>query len=176
MLRNERLQLAWMMALHLLWGVVLWFSISKYGLGVSTDAVHFLFGGQNLAAGNGLTTYDGSFLPFWPPLYPALLALVRLSTGVEALTAAAIVQALAFLGLGISLSLLFLRIFSGRLLPAAAALVLTQAGEVVVAAAGTVGSDYVHLFLVALAVLLTARYVESESRAAFIGLAAVLML
>ena len=81
-----------LMALHLLWGVVLWFSISKYGLGVSTDAVHLLFGGQNLAAGNGLTSYDGMFIAFWPPLYPALLALVHLITGVDMLMAAAIVH------------------------------------------------------------------------------------
>ncbi|HET6846085.1 MAG TPA: hypothetical protein VFH29_04580, partial [Anaerolineales bacterium] len=87
-----------------------------------------------------------------------------------------IVQALAFLGLGISLSLLFLRLFSGRVLPAAAALVLTQAGEVVVAAAGSVGSDYVHLFLVILAVFLTARVAERRTRGAFALLAVVLML
>jgi hypothetical protein len=176
MLRDERLNLPLLMALHLLWGVVLWFSISKYGLGVSTDAVHLLFGGQNLAAGSGLRSYDGTFIAFWPPLYPALMALVRIITGVDMLIAAASVHVLAFLGLGISLSLLFLRIFSGRLIPSAAALLLTQAGDVVVTAAGTVGSDYVHLFLVVLVILLAGRYVENGSRAGLFALAAVAML
>lgn len=171
MLRDERLKLAVLMTLHLVWGVVLWFSISKYGLGVSTDAVHLLSAAQNLAAGNGLTTYDGSFLALWPPLYPVLLAKVRLITGVDMLGAATIVQAIAFLGLGIALATLFLRIFSGRIIPAAAALVLTQVGEVVFSTAGMVGSDYVHLFLVVLVILLTARYVESGSRISFFWLA-----
>ncbi len=176
MLGNERLKLPVMMALHLLWGVVLWFSISKYGLGVSTDGVQLLFGGQNLAIGNGLTSYDGGFIAFWPPLYPGLLALVRIITGADLLVAATIVQVLAWLGLGLSLSLLFLTIFSGRLIPAATALLLTQAGEVVVTAAGTVGSDYVHLFFAVLIVLLAARYVEAGSRASFVGLALVAVL
>ncbi len=176
MLGNERIKVPVMMALHLLWGVVVWFSISKYGLGVSTDAVQLLFGGQNLAAGHGLTSYDGGFIAFWPPLYPALLALMRMITGADMLVAATMVQVLAWLGLGLSLSLLFLRIFSGRLIPAATALLLTQAGEVVVTAAGTVGSDYVHLFLVVLVLLLAARYVETGSRASFVRLALVTML
>jgi hypothetical protein len=50
---QERKQLFVLMTLHLLWGLILWFSISKYGLGVSTDAVHQLFGGLNLASGPG---------------------------------------------------------------------------------------------------------------------------
>jgi hypothetical protein len=176
MSRDERFQLPILMALHLLWGVVLYFSISKYGLGVSTDAVQLLFGGQNLAAGNGLTSYDGMFIAFWPPLYPAVLALVRLITGADMLIAATVVNALAFLGLGLALSVLFLRVFSGRLIPAAAALLLAQAGVVVVTAAGTVGSDYLHLFLAFLVVLLAASHVENGSRAAFAGLAITAML
>jgi polyferredoxin len=48
---KERSKLLVLMALQLLWGLILWFSISKYGLGVSTDAVHMPFGGLNLTSG-----------------------------------------------------------------------------------------------------------------------------
>ncbi|MFH1184146.1 MAG: hypothetical protein V1755_03795 [Chloroflexota bacterium] len=168
---KERNNMVVLMALHLLWGLVLWFSISKYGLGVSTDGVHQLFGGFNLASGNGLTSYDGQTLILWPPLYPVLLALVRWITGREMLGAAAVVQAVAFIGLALALAILFLRIFDGNLGLAIAGTVLAQAGSVVVIAFGMVGADYFHLFLVVLLLVLTGHYVQSGSGRAFVALA-----
>jgi hypothetical protein len=165
-----------LMAIHLVWGSVLWFSISKYGLGISTDSVHLLFGGQNLAAGNGLISYDGSFLTLWPPLYPALLGLVHLVTGTNMLAAATIVQAAAFVGLSLCTSILFLRIFEGSLPLAAAATVLADIGAVVLTSFDVVGSDYVGLCLAILSILLTGYYIESHSGRALVGLTAVGML
>ena len=173
---KERNKLLVLMALQLLWGLVLWFSISKYGLGVSTDAVHLLFGGLNLASGNGLTSYDGTFLSLWPPLYPVLLTFVRMVTGMEMLGAAALIQVLAFLGLSFCSAVLFLRIFDANFGLAIAATVLAQAGSVVLIAFGMVGPDYVHLFLVVLLLVLTGRYVESGSGRTFVALAAVALL
>ncbi len=128
---SYRIKLAALMALHLLWGLVLWFSISKYGLGISTDSVHLLFGGQNLAEGNGLRSYDGSFLSAWPPLYPMLLAFIHLVTGANMLATATILQVTAFVGLSMGLSILALRTFRGSLLLAAPASVLADIGAVV---------------------------------------------
>ena len=173
---KERPKLAVLMALQMLWGLVLWFSISKHGLGVSTDAVHLLFGGLNLASGNGLTSYDGKFLILWPPLYPVLLALVHRIGGLDVLTAAGLIQAVAFLGLAFSLAVLFVRIFSENFGLSIAATVLAQVGSVVVIAFGMVGSDYVHLFLVVLLIVLTGHYVESGSGGAFVAVAAVSLL
>lgn len=172
----ERNKLAVVMACHLIWGYVLWFSISKYGLGVSTDSVHLLFGGLNLAAGRGLISYDGSFLILWPPLYPVLLALVHLASGLDMLATAGVLQAAAFLGLSVCLSIFFLRIFPDNFSLAIAANVLCDVGAVVLIAFDEVGSDYVHLLLVMLCVLLTGYYVESKSPRVFVALAAVGML
>jgi hypothetical protein len=173
---QERKQLFVLMALHLLWGLILWFSISKYGLGVSTDAVHQLFGGLNLASGRGLTSYDGSFLILWPPLYPMLLGLVHAITGMQMLAAATVVQGAAFLGLAWCLSLLLIRIFPHRFGPSVAAAILVQVGSVMVIAAGMVGPDYVHLALVVLTLVLTGRYIESNSKRTFVALAAACTL
>lgn len=164
------------MALHLLWGCVLWFSISKYGLGVSTDAVQLLFGGLNLSQGHGLISYDGSFLILWPPLYPVLLAAVHLATGLSMLASAGVLQAAAFVGLSVCLSLIFLRIFPDNFPLALAANVLCDVGVVVLIGFDEVGSDYLHLFLVMLCVLLIGIYTESRSPRAFVALAAVGML
>jgi hypothetical protein len=173
---QERKKLFVLTALHLLWGLILWFSISKYGLGVSTDAVHQLFGGLNLASGHGFTSYDGSFLILWPPLYPILLALVHAITGMQMLAAATVVQGAAFLGLAWCLSLLLIRIFAHRFGLAVVAAILMQVGSVMVFAAGMVGPDYVHLALVVLTLLLTGRYIESGSKRTFVALAAACTL
>jgi hypothetical protein len=164
------------MAFHLMWGCVLWFSISKYGLGVSTDSVHLLFGGLNLSEGHGLISYDGSFLILWPPLYPVLLGLTHLASGLDMLAAAGVLQAITFIGLSLCLSILFLRMFPDNFPLALAANVLCDVGAVVLIGFDEVGSDYVHLFLVVLCVLLTGYYVESKSPRVFVALAAIGML
>jgi hypothetical protein len=143
---------------------------------VSTDSVHLLFGGLNLAEGHGLISYDGSFLILWPPLYPVLLALVHLASGLDMLAAAGVLQAAAFLGLSLCLSILFLRIFPDNFSLALGANVLCDVGAVVLIGFDEVGSDYVHLFLVMLSALLTGYYVETKSGRAFVALAAVGML
>ncbi len=98
MKRTQKSKLVVLMTFHALWGLALWFSISKYGLGISTDSVHLLFGGLNLAEGRGLYSFDGSFVLLWPPLYPMLLALVHLVLRSDLFVSANILQALAFIG------------------------------------------------------------------------------
>jgi hypothetical protein len=172
----ERLKLAVLMVLHLLWGLVLWFSISKLGLGLSTDSVHLLFAGTNLAAGRGLISFDSSTVLEWPPLYPALLALVHLVSGLDTFPAAHVLQVLSFLGLSVCLSIFLLRLFPDDFPLAVAGTLLSDVAIVVVAGFGIVGSDYVHLFLVVLGLLLTALYVEQPSGRRYIALFTVAML
>lgn len=173
---TNRTKLAGLMAIHLVWGSLLLFSISKYGLGISTDSVQLLFGGRNLAAGKGLISYDGSFLSLWPPLYTALLGFVHLITGAEMLAAATILQAAAFVGLSLVTAILFLRIFRGNFLLAAAAVLLSDIGAVVLTSFDVVGSDYVGACLALVSLLLTGTYLESGSRRALAGMIAAGML
>jgi hypothetical protein len=176
MQRKGQLKLLVLITLQLLWGLVLLFSISKYGLGVSTDAVSLLFGGLNLASGNGLTGYDGSFLVLWPPLYPALLGTLHRVTGLEMLGAAALLQVLAYLCVSISLSILLLKIFRDNFGLALIATLLAQAGSVMVIAFGMVGSDFVHYALVVVLLALTGHYLETGSTRGFVALAMAAML
>ena len=173
---SERSKLGMLVALHLLWGLVLRFSISKYGLGISTDSVHLLFGGMNFWAGRGLVSYDAGFLKLWPPLYPVLIGLVHGVLHVEMLTAANVLQGAAFLGVSVCVALLSLKIFPQNFGMAIALTVLSDIGAVVLVSFSTTGSDYLQLLLIALCVLLTGRYLESGSRGAFVGLAAVGLL
>jgi hypothetical protein len=172
----ERKQLATLMGFHLLWGLVLWFSISKLGLGLSTDSVHLLFAGLNLSEGRGLVSFNGSPVLGWPPLYPVLLGALHLLTGTDTFTAAHVLQGLAFIGLSVCLALLFLRIFPEDFALAIAGTVLADIGAVVVISFGLVGSDYVELFLMMFVVLLAAQYVQSGSPRTFMALFVAAML
>ncbi len=172
----DRRRLSVLLVLQLLWGLVLWFSISKLGLGLSTDSVPMLFGGTNLAAGRGLLSFDGSPVILWPPLYPALLAAVHVLTGLGTFAAAHVLQVISFLGVSLSLSLLFLRIFPDDFPFAVSGAVLSNIGLVVVAGFGMVGSDYLHLFLVLLCALLVALYVEQPSGRLYVAMFVAAML
>lgn len=54
---------------------------SQYGAGVSSDAVRILSTADNLAEGRGFFDMVGSPLLWWPPLYPLLLAGIKILTG-----------------------------------------------------------------------------------------------
>jgi hypothetical protein len=156
--------------------LVLWFSISKYGIGVSTDSIHMLFGGLNWWAGKGLTSYDGSFLILWPPLYPLMLGLVHGVLGLSMIASAGAIQAMAYAGVSICLALLCMRIFPRRHALAAAACLLSDIGVVVLTSFDTAGSDYLQLFLILLFVLLTGNYVSTGSPRSYVGMAVVAMV
>ncbi len=169
-------EFAALMTFHMLWGLVLWFSISKYGLGISTDSMHLLFSALNLSQGKGLFSFDGSFVLLWPPLYPMLLALIHLVTGFDPFVSATILQVISFIGLSICLSILFLKIFPENFLLALAANILSDIGVVVLTAFDGVGSDYLHLFLLILFILLAGYYIETKSPRILLGMTVVGML
>jgi hypothetical protein len=82
-----------------------WWATSK-GLAISNDSVDYISSGLNLANGNGLETYSGVPLTFFPPGLPALLATGHL-LGVTFQTTARLVNVTsigtaAFLGMRIA--------------------------------------------------------------------------
>ena len=172
----ERNKLAALLSFHLLWGFVLWFSISKLGLGISTDSVHLLFGAQNLSETGRLISFDGSRLLQWPPLYTALLAGIHLATGLSMFPAAHALHATAFVGQSICVSLLFLKMFPENFRLALAGNALADIGVVVVGGFDLLGSDYVHLFLITLYALLAGYYIRNNSPKSLVALAIVGML
>ena len=90
--RSERIYLLLVCLLAV--GMVLAAS-SKFGLGVSTDGLHYLAAADNLADGIGLMDYKGAPLDSWAPLLPALMAGVHLVTGLSTLNSAALINILS---------------------------------------------------------------------------------
>ena len=163
MKRTLKNEFAVLMTFHALWGLVLWFSISKYGLGISTDLTHLLFAVLNLSQGKGLISFDGSFVSSWPPLYPMLLAFIQVVLRVNPFVSAIILQGISFAGISICLSIIFLKIFPDNFPLAFVACVLSDVGVAILDVFISVDLDYLHLFLVLLLVLLAGYYIETKS-------------
>ena len=85
-------------------------------------------------------------------------------------------RSLAFIGLSLCLSLLFLKIFPGNFLLAFAGNLLSDMGVVVLTGFNMVGSDYVHLALVILFIWLAGTYLENNSPRIFLAMFVVGML
>lgn len=173
---TEKRKLFLLMAFHALWGLVLWLSISKYGLGISTDSVHYLFAGLNLSRGDGPVSFDGSYVLLWPPLYPTLLAIIHLITGLNIFVSANVLHFVAYAITSYCLSILFLKIFPDNFLFVLLGNILSDIGIVVLTTFSVVGSDYVHLSLVMIFIVLVSLYMQSQSPRILLAMSFVGML
>ncbi len=68
---------------------------SRYGAGVSPDAVNYISVAKSLLSGNGYLLYGGAPLVLAPPLFPTILALLGL-IGIEPLIGARFLNAIIF--------------------------------------------------------------------------------
>jgi hypothetical protein len=78
----------------------------RHGSGISPDSVAYISAARSLAAGRGFITYDGAYLVYQPPLYPIMLALIKMTLSIDPMISAGYINALLF-GLIVFLSGLF---------------------------------------------------------------------
>ena len=76
--------------------VMVLFSTSRYGVGLSPDSVHYISLARNLIAGSGFVSFNGNPIVEWPPLYPTLLALAGGIFRTDPLLLASVVNAFIF--------------------------------------------------------------------------------
>ncbi len=95
-LKNQKI-IFWAFVLFRVAIQLLFMTGPKYGLGVSSDSVDYMFTGLQLARGSGFVSFDNAPYTLWPPLYPILLALFTLG-GASPLLSAAIWQVLFVIG------------------------------------------------------------------------------
>jgi hypothetical protein len=104
-------------AAALVGAVLVLIATAPFGPGVAPDSVVYIETARNLAAGNGPVATSGSgdtvLMVTWPPLYSMLMA-IGVTMGIEAQTAAAVINALAHGGLCIVLALLVGRLTGRR--------------------------------------------------------------
>ena len=109
--RARRLHRRWqatIVLLALLGGGLVLLATARYGAGLTTDSVAYLDGASNLMSGKGFISHTGEPLIWWPPVYPALLALIGSVTRLDPTSFAHIVNAILF-GLLVLLSARLLR-------------------------------------------------------------------
>ena len=156
-------KLAVLLLFHTCWGIVLGLSISKYGLGVSTDATSYMFAGANWAEGRGLVDFSGAPYILWPPLYPMLIGFLHLA-GLSAFASAHVIQFTAFALFAYFSTILFLKIFPDDFPLALLGAFLLDIGPVVISTFDMVGTDYLFsLFPVILALLIN-EYAQTQKK------------
>lgn len=156
-----RKKLLILLGFHACWGIVLALSISKYGLGVSTDATAYMFTGVHWVRGNGLIDFSGVPYILWPPLYPMLIGLLHL-TGLSAFAAAHVIQFAAFGLVAYFSSVLLLDLFPDDFAFAFLGAFLIAIAPVSVSTFLMVGTDYLFMLFPIIAALLVQRYSEKK--------------
>ncbi len=152
----------------LVWGFVLWWSVSSFGLGTSRDSVEYLFTSLSLTRGDGLVSFLGQRYVLWPPLYPALLSLFQRIGGMDPLDAALALQLLTFVWIAALTAWLFTRLFPRTFALAFLGNALALTGVGLTMLFQSVGSDYLFIALTLSMVYLCDAYI-TENRLRTIG-------
>lgn len=160
MLTHSR-KLTILLIFHTCWGIALWLSISKYGLGVSTDSTSYMFTGINWIEGRGLVDFSGTKYILWPPLYPILIGSLHLA-GLSAFAAAHVIQFTAFALISYFSSIFFLKIFKDDFPFTLLGAFLLDTGAVVVSTFHMVSTDYLFAVFPILFTLLINEYAEKQ--------------
>lgn len=84
------------LVLGLLAMLLILLSTSSHGIGISPDSVTYIAVARNLSAGDGFTSFDDKPVVLWPPLFPIVLALVRLFVGIDPQEGARLLNASLF--------------------------------------------------------------------------------
>ena len=161
-IQSPKLRFILFLCCHFWWGIFLWGSISRYGLGTSRDSAEYLFTSLNLLRGNGFASFSGQPYVLWPPLYPILLAFIQRLGVSDPLEAAIILQVITFAWISFLLTWLFLKIFSRNLAFAFIGNALAGTGVALTMLFAGVGSDYLHIALMLSMVYLSNEYMTQR--------------
>ncbi len=136
---------------------------SGFGIGLFTDSASYLSAGRNLVAGRGLVCYDGTPLTTWPPLYPALLALLELVSR-DVLASARYVHAFFMGGIAYAAFHLLRSVLRSRVVIAAGAVLVTTSPTLQFVS-GQLLSDAMFCLLTVLYILAVSRLlIRSDGR------------
>lgn len=149
---------------------------SKYGAAVSSDSAKYMSVAENLLAGNGLVDHRGLPLLSWPPLYPLMLAGLRLLTGTDVFVAGWYFN-IILLGLNLFLSgMLFQRAFRKKMLYAVIASLFVALSLSSLRIHVTISADPFYLTLTLAFLLAVDPYITKKSYVAFAWMVVLSML
>ncbi|MBX3045899.1 MAG: hypothetical protein KF698_02760 [Anaerolineales bacterium] len=147
--------------------LAVYFATSQFGPGLSTDGARYLSTAESLAAGRGAIDYLGEPLVNWPPLYPAIVAVLHWLTRADVMLIAQAINIVAF-GVIIALSGVFvLRALPGRHSFALLAALVIASSRALVETAANVASDPLFMLCVLLWLLAAQQYAATRSPRSF---------
>ncbi|MCW5874359.1 MAG: glycosyltransferase family 39 protein [Anaerolineales bacterium] len=150
-------------ALAVLGSLCVYIATSQFGPGLSTDGARYLSTAESLAAGGGLIDYLGEPLINWPPLYPAILAVLHAISGADVMLLAQIVNIVSF-GAVIALSGVFiLRALPGQYTFALLASLIVATCVPLLEVSANVASDPLFMLCVLLWLLAAQQYVARRA-------------
>lgn len=152
-----------LLCFHAAWGIVLGMSISKYGLGVSSDSVYYMSSATNFVQGNGLIDFSGNKYILWPPLYPILIGFLH-AANLSPFAAAHVIQFSAYALLSWFSSIYFLKLFQDEFHFAFAGVFLLATGSIVIPSFHMAGTDFIFSMFPVLLALLVSNYAETQKR------------
>ena len=158
--RRYRISLICLALLGLAFALI---TTSKYGAGVSSDAVRAMSAAEGLLAGKGFVDFVGSPYVQWPPLYPLLLAALSLLTRLDIFHVAWYLNLILF-SLNIWLwGKLFERVFPDRLSYALFASLAALISSSMIRIYANVASDPLFVTMMILFFFFAADYLETAS-------------
>lgn len=160
-------------ALAIVGSLFVYLATSHYGPGVSTDAARYMSTAESLAAGRGDLDYLGEHIINWPPLYPAILAMLKLATGADVFAVGQVINILAFGAIIWLCGLLFERSLPGNYGFAVVASLIVATSLPLIEVSANIASDPLFMICVLLFLLTGQRYTAKPSRVGWWQLAAI---
>ena len=147
---------------NLVWGIVLWWSISRYGMGTSRDSAEYLFTSLSLDKGQGFISFSGQPFVLWPPLYPILLAVIQCISRLNPYESAEVLQLITLFLISFCIAQLFLRAFPNNFWLSFIGNSMATVGVSMTMLFQGVGADYLHLLLILGIVLVGGKYMKDH--------------
>lgn len=146
---------------------LVWLATSSYGPGLSTDGARYLSTAESIAAGRGIIDYLGLPLINWPPLYPILLAALKLATGLDVLILGQFVNVVAFGAIIYLSGLFFERSLPGSLTFATLATLVVATSLPLLEVSANIASDPLFMVCVLIFLLAAQKYLGGRGRGAW---------
>lgn len=148
-------------------GLAVYFATSQFGPGLSTDGARYLSTAESLAAGRGTLDYLGEPLVNWPPLYPAIIAVLHRLTGADVMVIAQIINILTFPAIIALSGVFFTRALPGRYIFALFATLVVASSRALVEMSANASSDPLFMLCVLLWLLAAQRYAATRASRSF---------
>lgn len=159
-----------LIVLSLLGSAILFLATFRLGAGLGEDSAKYLSVAQNVADGNGFLDYSGSEFTLWPPLYPVMIAVLHIVSGIDVHTIGWLLNIFIFGAIILVSGLLFERAFPSNMILAAGATLLVGSSAAIFAISANISTDPLFILLILGFLLVAGEWSRTQSSRYWVGL------